>query len=72
MNEITTRAEGNFVYICEDDVHGQPVQILKAYLSADHKKLRVFLPELVDFTQTRIRPDVHIVDFDRESAKGKR
>ena len=67
MNKITTRAEGNFVYICEDDV-----QILKAYISADHKKLRVFLPELVDFTQTRIRPDVHIVDFDRESARRKR
>jgi len=67
MNNITARAEDGFAFlICGEK------EILKAYASPDGKKIRIVFSELVDFTQTRIRPELHIIDFDRESARRKR
>lgn len=64
---ITTRAEGDKVFILDDEE-----VVLKAYASPDGAKLRIFLPELENFAQTKIRPDVKIVDFDRDAKKARR
>jgi len=64
---IVARAENNQVFLYDGDR-----LVLKAYASSDAKMLRVVLPELENFAQTRIRPDVHVVDFERDARAAKR
>lgn len=46
--------------------------LLKAYVSPDGKKLRIVLPELANFAQTRIDVDSYYVEFERDSLAARR
>lgn len=46
--------------------------ILKAYGSPDGKKIRIVLPELTNFAQTRIDTDSHYIEFTRDAAAARR
>jgi hypothetical protein len=41
------------------------ITILKAYASVDGSKIRIVLPELKSYKQSRIDIDSHYIDFDR-------
>jgi hypothetical protein len=46
--------------------------IMKAYASADGERIRIILPELVNYTQTVINPDSKMIEFDRNPRRLKR
>lgn len=46
--------------------------VLKAYVSADGRHLRIVLPELENFAQARIRLDDHMIDFERDPAAAQK
>lgn len=61
-----TKSGQAYVRLVEQDFD---VVIMKAYTSEDGTKLRIVLPELVDMTQTKIDPDLHIIEFSRRSMR---
>lgn len=48
------------------------VSLAKLYFSPDKKKLRIVLPRLVNFAQTRIDPDHHLIDVTLDGIEAQR
>jgi hypothetical protein len=62
-NTGKTKNDVSFVYLQEE---GSENVVLKAYSSPDSSIIRIVLPELVDFTQTLIEPNRHMISFSRK------
>lgn len=43
------------------------VLVLKAYASADERRIRIVLPELCNYKQTLVDPDSHFLEFSRDA-----
>lgn len=48
-------------------LHDGEELILKAYVSPDGRKIRIVLPELANFAQTKIEPDKRMLEFTRDA-----
>lgn len=68
---VVTKSGANAAELLEH-VGSSPRVIARVYASKDGTRLRIVLPELAGFAQTRIRPDEHVIDFERDAVAAQR